>query len=337
MSKARVLLLCGGQSGEHEVSLASARSVVKAAKGLEVTPLVIDKSGALLSPEASQRALRAGQAEAGAAGSALQTLQPGRYDVVFPLLHGPRGEDGSVQGLLKLMGLPFVGSDVLGSAVGMDKLMMKAVFKAQGLPQVSYRSIKRKDWQTRPAEVLEALEDLSYPLFVKPANLGSSVGIGRAMDRTSLQAALDEAARHDRRIIVEQGLVGVRELEVGILGNDAPNVSPVGEIRFQSDFYDYTTKYTEGKADLRIPAEIPLEVAERCRSLALRAFEAIDAAGLARVDFFYQESTGELYLNEINTMPGFTTTSMYPKLFAAAGVGYDELVRRLVELAVERR
>lgn len=337
MSKARVLLLCGGQSGEHEVSLASARSVVEAAGNLQVTPLVIDKSGALLSPEASQRALRAGQAEVGVAGSALQTLQLGRYDVVFPLLHGPRGEDGSVQGLLKLMGLPFVGSDVLGSAVGMDKLMMKAVFKAQGLPQVSYRSIKRKDWQARPTEVLEALENLSYPLFVKPANLGSSVGIGKATDRTSLQAALDEAARHDRRIIVEQGLVGARELEVGILGNDAPKVSPVGEIRFQSDFYDYTTKYTEGRADLRIPAEIPPEVAERCRSLALRAFEAIDAAGLARVDFFYQESTGELYLNEINTMPGFTTTSMYPKLFAAAGVGYDELVRRLIELAVERR
>ena len=336
--KTRVLLLCGGQSGEHEVSLASARSVVGAAGNtFEVTPLVIDKTGALLSPDASQRALGAGRVEAEAARSALQTLQPNRYDVVFPLLHGPRGEDGSVQGLLKLMGLPFVGSDVLGSAVGMDKLMMKAVFGAHSLPQVPYRGVKRTDWQARPEKVLEALDTLRYPRFVKPANLGSSVGIGKAVDEKSLRAALDEAVRHDRRAIVEQGLAGARELEVGVLGNDTPETSPVGEIRFTSDFYDYETKYTEGKADLVIPADAPENVAERCRHLALRAFEVIDAAGLARVDFFYQERTGELYLNEINTMPGFTTTSMYPKLWAAAGVSYGELVERLVELALERR
>ncbi|CAN5811474.1 D-alanine--D-alanine ligase family protein [soil metagenome] len=335
--KARVLLLCGGQSGEHEVSLASARSVVGAAgAGLHVTPLVIDKAGALLSPEASQRALGAGRVEADAVGSALQSLQPGRYDVVFPLLHGPRGEDGSVQGLLKLMGLPFVGSDVLGSAVGMDKLMMKAVFGAHGLPQVPFQGVKRTDWQTRPEQVLSTLQTLNYPLFVKPANLGSSVGIGKAVDEESLRDALDEAIRHDRRIIVEQGLVGARELEVGVLGNDAPATSPVGEIRFIIDFYDYEAKYTEGRADLVIPADIPTEIAEHCRALALRAFEAIDAAGLARVDFFYQELSGELYLNEINTMPGFTTTSMYPKLWAAAGVPYGDLVERLVALALER-
>ena len=337
VAKTRVLLLCGGQSGEHEVSLASAKSVVAAGERFEVTPLVIDKTGALLSPEASHRALSAGMTEAGAAGSALQTFPSGHYDVVFPLLHGPRGEDGSVQGLLKLMGLPFVGSDVLGSAVGMDKLMMKAVFAAQGLPQVPYRSVKRSDWRERPEEVLSALQTLAYPLFVKPANLGSSVGIGKVVDEASLPLALDEAVRHDRRIIVEQGLVEARELEVGVLGNDAPEVSPVGEICFESDFYDYETKYTEGRAALVIPADVPEEVAERCRSLALRAFEAIDAAGLARVDFFYQDATGKLYLNEINTMPGFTVTSMYPKLFAAAGVSYPELVARLVDLALEHR
>ncbi len=307
-----------------------------AGDGLEVTPLVIDKTGRLLSRAASQRALGAGRVEVGAAGTSLQTLQPGRYDVVFPLLHGPRGEDGSVQGLLKLLGLPFVGADVLGSAVGMDKLMMKAVFAAHGLPQVPYRGVKRADWQARPAAVVGDLEALSYPRFVKPANLGSSVGIGKATDEESLRTALDEAARHDRRIVVEQGVVGARELEVGVLGNDAPQTSPVGEIRFESDFYDYEAKYTAGRADLIIPADVPSEVAERCRSLALRAFEAVDAAGLARVDFFYQES-GELFLNEINTMPGFTTTSMYPKLFEAAGLSYGELVARLVALGLERR
>ena len=242
-----------------------------------------------------------------------------------------------MQGLLKLMGLPFVGSDVLGSAVGMDKLMMKAVFGAHGLPQVPYRGVKRADWQGRPEAVLEALQPLAYPLFVKPANLGSSVGISKATAEESLRAALDEAARHDRRIIVEQGLVGARELEVGVLGNDAPATSPVGEIRFESDFYDYDSKYTAGRADLVIPAGVPTEIEQRCRDLALRAFEAVDAAGLARVDFFYLHSTNELYLNEINTMPGFTTTSMYPKLWAAAGVSYSDLVARLVALAVENR
>lgn len=342
MTRPRLLLLCGGQSGEHEVSLASARSVIKAAGDrFDVTPLVITKTGQLLSGEASGHALSTGSSEtvsmAPYTNGHLPNLQGEAFDVVFPLLHGPYGEDGTVQGLLRLMNLPFVGSDVLGSAVGMDKLMMKSVFAAEGLPQVPYCGVKRHDWQQNPTEVLRALQDLRYPLFVKPANLGSSVGISKARNEEELREAIDLAARYDRRIIVEQGVSGVRELEIAILGNDSPQASPVGEISYQSDFYDYTTKYTEGHATLQIPAHIPAHIAQQCTDLALRAFNALDAAGLARVDFFYEEKSDTLYINEINTMPGFTTTSMYPKLWEAAGVSYAELVEQLVNLALERR
>ena len=238
--------------------------------------------------------------------------------------------------MLKLMGLPFVGSDVLASAVGMDKLMMKAVFAQQGLPQVPYRGVERTRWRKKPDAVLSDLAALNYPMFVKPANLGSSVGISKATDETSLRAALDEAARHDRRIIVEQGLQNPRELEVAILGNDAPKASVVGEISFDSDFYDYDAKYTEGLAELIIPADIPKATAQQIQTLGKKAFAAVDAAGLARVDFFLTAG-GELYLNEINTMPGFTVTSMYPKLWAASGVNYAALIERLVALALEER
>jgi D-alanine-D-alanine ligase len=342
MTRPRVLLLCGGESGEHEVSLSSARSVLAAlGESFSVTPLVIDKGGKLLSNQDSRRALASGAAEAGEGCRELALLPASNgegagYDVVFPLLHGPNGEDGTVQGLLRLLRLPFVGSGVLGSAVGMDKLMMKSVFAAAGLPQVPYRGVSRAYWRSDRTAVLEGI-DLPFPLFVKPANLGSSVGIEKASDRTELERAIDEAFRYDRRVIVEQGATGARELEVGVLGNDRPEVSPVGEIRFGSDFYDYESKYTEGLSQTIIPAEVPAHVAQRCRELARRAFLAIDAAGLARVDFFYLEESDTLLLNEINTMPGFTTTSMYPKLWEAAGVDYPELVRRLVDLALEPR
>lgn len=333
-----MLLLCGGRSDEHEVSLASARSVLAASgSSFELTPLVIAKDGRLLPPEASARLLTAGErsGEATAPGGGLERLEPGSFDVVWPLLHGPYGEDGSVQGLLKVMGLPFVGADVLGSAVGMDKAMMKATFAAHGLPNVPYRLVTRSAWRSEPAAVVAELERLPYPLFVKPANLGSSVGISRAEDETGLRDALELAARFDRRIVVERGLVGARELEVGVLGNDAPEASVVGEIGYAGAFYDYESKYTEGEATLTVPAELPRRVAERCRALALEAFRAIDAAGLARVDLFWHG--GRLYLNEINTMPGFTQTSMYPKLWEASGVPYAELTERLVELALEPR
>lgn len=342
MSKTRVLLLCGGQSEEHEVSLSSARSVMKAAGShFEVTPLVIDKTGKLLPKANSLQALGQGRSEetqrelASVQSLELQHLDNKAFDIVFPLLHGPNGEDGSVQGMLKLMGLPFVGSDVLGSAVGMDKLMMKSVFAAHQLPQIKYQSVSRSDWQTNPDKVLSQVRRLGFPMFVKPANLGSSVGISKAYNETTLRAALDEAARHDRRIIVEEAVSKPRELEVAVLGNDAPEASVVGEITYSSEFYDYDTKYSEGKADLIIPADIPKGIADQCQILAVEAFKAVDAAGLARVDFFY--ANHKLYLNEINTMPGFTTTSMYPKLWEATGVSYEALVEKLIALGLERQ
>ena len=333
----RVLLLCGGQSEEHDVSLASARSVVCAAGDrFEVVPRVIDRNGRMLGTGDSRRALAAERANQ-AATATLAELDPAAFDVVFPLLHGPHGEDGTVQGLMELAGVPYVGSGVLGSAVGMDKLAMKSVFAAHGIPQVRYRGITRHAWRTGRPGAEGAIAELGMPLFVKPANLGSSVGIRRVQHEDELVPAVDEALRHDRRVIVERAVPGARELEVGVLGNDAPQASPVGEIRFDAPFYDYDTKYTEGRADLVIPAPIPRDVAERCRELALQAFAAIDAAGLARVDFFWTETTGELLVNEINTMPGFTATSMYPKLWEAGGIDYQTLVTRLVELALEDR
>ena len=337
MKRPRVLLLCGGQSEEHDVSLSSARSVMRAAgDGFEVVPRVIDRTGRMLSPGDSRRALAAETASEPVSGT-LAGLDTAAFDVVFPLLHGPRGEDGTVQGLMELAGVPYVGSGVLGSAVGMDKLAMKAVFAAHGLPQVAYHGITRHNWSTDRAGARANAHELGLPVFVKPANLGSSVGITRVEHEDDLAPAVDEALRHDRRAIVERAVPAARELEVAVLGNDVPEASPVGEIRFDAPFYDYETKYTEGRANLDIPARIPVDVADRCRELALRAFAAIDAAGLARVDFFWAEATDELLVNEINTMPGFTATSMYPKLWEAAGVDYGTLVTRLVELAMEMR
>jgi D-alanine-D-alanine ligase len=355
----RVVLLCGGASDEHEVSLASARSVMRAVGDrLDLQPIVLDRQGRVLPGPQGRRALglpdrlpdpSAPPAPPG--GTAPQALDAhganGRIDVdalglragdvVFPLLHGPYGEDGSVQGLLKVMGIPHVGSGVLASAVGMDKLMMKAVFAAHGLPQVAHRGLDAHGWRVDRERVMSDLAALAWPRFVKPANLGSSIGIARALDEGALCRAIEEALRYDRRVIVEEAAVGARELEVAVLGNDAPELSPIGEIRYASTFYDYESKYTEGMAELRIPTELPEAVAARVVDLARRAFRAIDGAGLARVDLFYQEDSGVVYLNEINTMPGFTATSMYPKLWEAAGVPYPDLVERLVSLARERR
>jgi D-alanine-D-alanine ligase len=258
-------------------------------------------------------------------------------DVVFPLLHGPYGEDGTVQGLLELADIPYVGSGVLGSAVSMDKAMMKAVFEQAGLPGVPHRLLRASEWSRRPEAIMDQIEEsFSYPLFVKPCNLGSSVGISKAHDREELAAAVDLATRYDRRILIEQAVEG-REIECSVLGNDDPMVSVPGEIVSRHEFYDYEAKYTDGLADLLIPAPIMAEQAARVRDLARRAFLAVDASGLARVDFFLRRPDGEILLNEINTMPGFTIRSMYPKLWEASGVTYAELVDRLIQLAFDRR
>jgi D-alanine-D-alanine ligase len=340
MKKIRVLLLAGGQSEEHEVSINSARSVLQAlpADRFEVTSTVISRDGRWLSAPDSVLALERGNAAMGGELVLHQAASAEAFDVVFPILHGPNGEDGTIQGMLKLAGIPFVGSSVLGSAVSMDKIMTKAVLATHGIPQVPYQLVTRHEFERNPDEMISRLATLGFPLFVKPANMGSSVGISKANDATQLPAALRLAFWLDRRAIVEVTADAgkPREIEVGILGNDDPQASPVGELTFESDFYDYDTKYTEGRAEMHIPANIPQGVSDQARALAVKAFKALDCAGLSRIDFFYCED-GSLFLNEVNTMPGFTKTSMYPQLWQAAGVGYSELVSRLVELALERR
>lgn len=350
MTKIRVGLLFGGRSGEHEVSISSARAIARAlaseenATKYEVQPFYIQKDGRWLSGTIPQEVLAAGQPlEINPAGTDNESVFSREFpsfndiDVFFPVLHGPNGEDGTVQGLLKLMQIPFVGSGVLASAMGMDKIAMKMAFAHAGLPQVKYIAVNRSEIWSNPCvfpKLCDKIEEtLGYPCFVKPANLGSSVGISKVRSRAELEAALDSAASYDRRIIVEAGVVA-RELECAVLGNDNPQASTVGEISFSSDFYDYETKYTQGQADLSIPAQVSSAIISKIKEMAVQAFLAVDGAGLGRVDFFYVESTGEVLINEINTFPGFTATSMYPQLWEASGISFSELVDRLIQLAL---
>jgi D-alanine-D-alanine ligase len=266
-------------------------------------------------------------------------LPPGlreRLDVVWIMLHGPRGEDGTIQGLLELAGLPYVGAGVLASAVGMDKVAMKDMFRAHGLPIVDYLAVKRHEWRREPAAVERAVaEAIGFPCFTKPANLGSSVGISKVKAAEELPAALALAASHDRRILVERAVQG-REVEVAVLGNDQPQASLPGEVCYAGEWYDYETKYGAGHTTFKVPAPLGPEVTRRVRELAIEAFRAIDCAGLARVDFFIEGASGVL-VNEINTLPGFTASSAYPKLWEASGISYTELISRLIDLALERR
>lgn len=257
-------------------------------------------------------------------------------DVAFPLLHGPFGEDGTVQGMLELAGIPYVGAGVLASAVGMDKGVMKALFEHAGLTVPRYRVFTAREWDEDPAATVKSLvAKLGLPMFVKPCRLGSSVGIGKAHAADEVGALITEALTHDRKVIVEEMIAG-REVECGLLGNDRPAVSVFGEIVPKNEFYDYEAKYTEGMAELIIPARLPAEQVRRLSDIALRAFRAIDAEGMARVDFFIEEPGGRIVLNEINTIPGFAPTSMFPKLWDASGLPYGALIERLVELALER-
>jgi D-alanine-D-alanine ligase len=350
--KLRVGLIFGGRSGEHEVSLTSAKDVMAAINKdkYEVVPIGITKEGRWLTgghvhrqllEAAAGHPLLAGhleQTEAAPVSHALSlgVMDTGPLDVVFPLLHGPLGEDGTVQGFFELVGLPYVGAGVLGSAVGMDKAVAKDIFQAHGLPQVNHRVFLRRQWQTNPASVIAACESaLTYPMFVKPANLGSSVGIHKAKNQAELRAGLADAAHYDRKLIVEQG-VDAREIEVSVLGNDEPIASLPGEIIPSREFYSYAAKYLDQTSELLIPAPLTPEQTAQAQDLALRAFQALDCCGLARCDFLLDKVTGQLYLNEINTMPGFTPISMYPKLWAASGLSYSELIDRLIELALER-
>lgn len=257
-------------------------------------------------------------------------------DLFFPVLHGPMGEDGTIQGLFEMAGVPYVGSGVLGSAVGMDKAMTKHILTQVGVSQIPWLLVNRGDWQTRADEIERgAMGQLGLPLFVKPANMGSSVGITKAHTADELHTAIQEAANFDRRIIVERSVSG-RELEMAVLGNDRPIVSGIGEIRPKAEFYDYASKYLDDSADLIIPADVHPAIVRTMEQMAIASFRALDLAGLARVDFFLEHGTDTVYVNEVNTLPGFTSISMYPSLWAEAGIAIDELVRRLVELALER-
>lgn len=355
LNKIRIGVIFGGRSGEHEVSLMSARSVMAAldAEKYEVVPIGISKEGRWMTGDA-MTALTEGHGNAFPAAllpdpqrASLMEVkvsesQPvaltavAELDVIFPVMHGPYGEDGTMQGLLELAGLPYVGAGVVGSAVGMDKAMFKYVMEANGIPVLPWQLHLSSTWENQPETVLNEIEDgLPYPVFVKPANLGSSVGISKCSDRQGLEDALNEAASYDRRMVVEKG-VKARELEVAVLGNDVPAASVVGEVRPRRDFYDYVAKYVSDDSELIIPAELEPEVSNEVRQLAVQAYQAIDCAGLGRVDLLMDTDTGRLYLNEINTIPGFTRISMYPKLWEASGLSYSKLLDQLVELALER-
>ena len=319
----------------------------------EIVPIGITHDGrwlisgdpmAALAPGAQAAPPQAAESAASPEDAAGRELVPGAtgshfppLDLVFPVLHGPFGEDGTVQGLLELADAPYVGCGVLASSLAMDKIASKEVFIAHGIPVAPYRPVKRWRWEADPGAVIADLEAaLGYPMFVKPANLGSSIGVGRAGDRAELAAALAEAARYDRRLLVETAIPNAREIECGVLGNDDPLASTPGEVVPSNEFYDYAAKYLDGRSELRIPAPIPAETAAQVSELAVKAFVALDGAGLARVDFLLDDVSGKLYLNEVNTLPGFTSISMYPQLWAASGIPYAELIDRLIALALER-
>ncbi|HSC29507.1 MAG TPA: D-alanine--D-alanine ligase family protein [Vicinamibacterales bacterium] len=375
MKRLRVGVLYGGRSGEHEVSLASAAAVVAHLdrSRYEPIPIKIDKNGRWAIADRPPTSMSAGDVIEQARLEAARPARTGRevhlvarpsdetilsidrrpsardseagqalvtglsLDVIFPVLHGPYGEDGTIQGLLELANVPYVGAGVLASALGMDKALMKIVFAARGLPVCDYRVVMRHDWERRRDEIARALEgDLGFPQFVKPANLGSSVGISKAKDPGSLRDAVDLAGAFDRKIVVEAAVPDAREIECAVLGNDEPEASVPGEVFPSREFYDYEAKYIDEGSKTVIPAELPAPVAAEIQRLSLAAYRALDCAGMARVDFLLGGKKGAIFVNELNTIPGFTTISMYAKLWAASGLEYPALLDRLVALAIER-
>lgn len=352
----RVGIIFGGRSGEHEVSLRSARSVMDAIDRdkYEVLPIGITPEGHWIAggdPYSFLTAGEAGPRPAALLGEpgdpTLKAIEPAAetgstmtdiasVDVIFPVLHGPFGEDGTVQGLLELADIPYVGAGVTGSAVGMDKAIFKAVMAAYGIPVLPYQLVLRSEWEADREKILDRVETaLSYPVFTKPCNLGSSVGISKARTRNELEAALTDAARYDRRLLVEQG-IPAREIELSVLGNEEPIASVPGEVIPGDEFYSYDDKYINDDAEILIPAPLDEAMTRQAQEMATAAYRAVDCAGLARVDFLLDSETGELWLNEINTIPGFTSISMYPKLWEASGLSYPELIDRLIQLALER-
>lgn len=347
--KIRVGILFGGRSGEHEVSLTSAASVIRALdpEKYEAVPIGITKDGRWLAGTAAQKmlpeVLKSGQRVILSADPNVGGLVPldektagaATVDVVFPVLHGTYGEDGTVQGLLELAGLPYVGAGVLGSSVGMDKDVQKRLLRDAKLPTVEFVAFLRTEWEASPEPILkEIAKKLRFPVFVKPATLGSSVGMTKAHNKAELRAGINTAAEFATKIIVERGIIG-REIEVAVLGNDSPKAATPGEIVPHREYYDYAAKYLEDGTKLLIPAPLKKAQVKKFQELAVKAFRVLECAGMARVDFFLERKTGKMYLNEINTIPGFTSISMFPKMWEASGVSYRDLIGRLIDLALE--
>jgi D-alanine-D-alanine ligase len=373
VKKLRVGVIYGGRSGEHEVSVASAASIMKHLdrSRYEPVPIRIEKDGRWTLADKPPTSISAAEVIEHARIEAARPVRPGReahlvahpgedtvlaierrsgaeidapakvtgvgLDVVFPVLHGPYGEDGTVQGLLELANVPYVGAGVLGSAVGMDKAVMKTLFLARQLPVGPYVVILRPEWQTSMHAISDRVAtELGYPVFVKPANLGSSVGISKAKTSSDLMTAMELALQFDRKIVIEAGVPNAREIECAVLGNDDPQASLPGEIIPSREFYDYEAKYLDQNSKAVIPAQLTETEVREVQRLSVAAFRAVDCAGMARVDFFLSRDSGEIFLNEVNTIPGFTTISMYPKMWEASGVPYPELIDRLIALALER-
>jgi D-alanine-D-alanine ligase len=375
MKKLRVGVIYGGRSGEHEVSVASAASIIKHLdRGrYEPVPIRIEKDGRWTLADKTPTAISAADVIEQARLEGARSIRPGReahlvahpgedtvlaiergsdsradatgtatvtgvgLDVVFPVLHGPYGEDGTVQGLLELANVPYVGAGVLGSAVGMDKAVMKTLFAARDLPVGPYAVVLRPEWNRSASAVISRIAgELGYPVFVKPANLGSSVGISKAKSAGELETAMELALQFDRKVVIEAAIPKAREIECAVLGNDDPEASIPGEIVPSREFYDYEAKYLDEGSKALIPAPLTASQVADIQRLSIAAFRAVDGAGMARVDFLIAGETGEMYVNEVNTIPGFTTISMYPKMWEASGVSYTELVDRLITLALER-
>jgi D-alanine-D-alanine ligase len=375
VKKLRVGVIYGGRSGEHEVSVASAASIIKHLDRTryEPVPIRIEKDGRWTLADKPPTVVKAAEVIENARVQAARPVRPGReahlvahpgdetvltierrpssdvnegttavvtglgLDVIFPVLHGPYGEDGTVQGLLELANVPYVGAGVLGSAVGMDKAVMKQLFAAAGLPVCKYLVTIRREWERDPDVIVRRVgTELGYPVFVKPANLGSSVGISKAKNDTELVEAVRVAAEFDRKIVIEAGVPNAREIECAVLGNDEPSASIAGEILPSREFYDYEAKYLDEGSKPLIPAPIDADMMKRVQQLAIEAFRAVDGAGMSRVDFLMNGQSGELFLNEVNTIPGFTTISMYPQMWEASGLPYAALIDRLIALAIER-
>ena len=345
MKPLRVGIIFGGRSGEHEVSVASAASIFQHLNPAryEAVPICIEKNGRwLLNCPVPKALTTAAVPVRGDAGHA-QLIEPSaavstaKLDVVFPVLHGPYGEDGTVQGLLELVNVPYVGAGVLGSAVGMDKSVMKVLFTASGLPIVPHLTVLHPAWQERRSSIAEqATEELRFPMFVKPANLGSSVGISKAHSPAEFVDAMELALQFDRKVVIEAAVPHAREIECAVLGNNVPEASIPGEIVLSREFYDYEAKYSDGGARLIVPARLTDTHSSEIRRMAIAAFQAVDGAGMSRVDFLIAGDTEQTFVNEVNTIPGFTSASVYPKLWEASNVAYPELLDRLIALAIER-